>query len=133
MLQDWYRTLCPSQYFPPFCGTGSVHSLWENSTPPPHVLEHCSHGPHKLQPPSTATCDTTQRGERREKSSQSRWLELSAKGNLSCVALTTVWASGFEAAQCAGVPRLQAKSVLKFGTRMLSASACIPATCVTHH
>lgn len=34
--------------------------------------------------------------------------------------------------QPAGTPRLQAKSVLKFGTRPPSASAHIPATCVTH-
>lgn len=45
---------------------------------------------------------------------------------------TTIWASGFEAAQRVGVPQLRDKSVLKFGTRLLSVSTHIPATCVTH-
>lgn len=58
VLQDWYLTLCPTQYNPPFCGTGEVHSRWENSTPPPHVREHSPQGPHSPHPPLTGTWDT---------------------------------------------------------------------------
>lgn len=59
-------------------------------------------------------------------------LGLRAKDNLSGAAQTTVWASGFRATQHVSTASLRTKFVLKGGTRLLSASAHIPAPCVTH-
>ena len=56
MLHDLYCTRFPSQYFPPFLGTGLSHSLKEYCTPPPQLREQLLHGAHGPQEPSTGIC-----------------------------------------------------------------------------
>lgn len=53
MLQDLYCTRFPSQYLPPFLGTGLSHSRKEYCTPPPQLREHSPHAPQEPQPPCT--------------------------------------------------------------------------------
>ena len=43
----------PLQYSPPCCGTGSVHVLFLNWRPPPHVESQSFHEVHELHIPST--------------------------------------------------------------------------------
>lgn len=108
-----------------------VHSLWENSTPPPHVLEQRCQGPHRLQPPSTTTCSETARREEAGKNRAEQSVRARCQRQTQlCSPNHSLGLLGLRP-QPAGTPRLQAKSVLKFGTRPLSASARIPATCVT--
>ena len=45
----------PSQYLPPFRGTGRVQSREENWTPPPQLREQSPHGPQGPQPPACGT------------------------------------------------------------------------------
>lgn len=54
-LQERYLTRTPWQYFPPFEGTGLLHSLLDSWTPPPHVREQEPNWPHFPQRPSTWT------------------------------------------------------------------------------
>lgn len=53
MLHDLYCTRFPSQYFPPFLGTGLSHSLKEYCTPPPQLREHSPQAPQDPQLPCT--------------------------------------------------------------------------------
>lgn len=54
-LQERYLTRTPWQYFPPFEGTGLLHSLLDSCTPPPQVREQEPNWPHLPQRPSTWT------------------------------------------------------------------------------
>lgn len=56
MLQERKRVRRPSQYWPPFRGTGRVQSREENWTPPPQLREQPPHGPQGPQPPACGTC-----------------------------------------------------------------------------
>lgn len=61
MLQDLYCTRLPSQYFPPFLGTGLSHSRKEYCTPPPQLREHSPHAPQEPQPPCTGVWNNKSR------------------------------------------------------------------------
>lgn len=63
MLHDLYCTRFPSQYFPPFLGTGLSHSLKEYCTPPPQVREHSPHAPQDPQLPCTGVCNDKKENE----------------------------------------------------------------------
>lgn len=50
----------PSQYLPPFRGTGCVQSREENWTPPPQLREQPPQDPQGPQPPACGTCSRTE-------------------------------------------------------------------------
>lgn len=50
----------PSQYLPPFRGTGRVQSRDENWTPPPQLREQSPHDPQGPQPPAWGICRSTE-------------------------------------------------------------------------
>lgn len=54
-LQERNFILRPTQYFPPFLGTGRLHSRTAILIPPPQVLEHVPKGLQTPQAPSTGT------------------------------------------------------------------------------
>lgn len=60
VLQERKRVRRPSQYLPPFRGTGLVQSREENWTPPPQLLEQSPHGPQGPQPPACGICRGTE-------------------------------------------------------------------------
>lgn len=60
VLQERKRVRRPSQYLPPFFGTGLVQSREENWTPPPQLREQSPHGPQGPQPPACGICGGTE-------------------------------------------------------------------------
>ena len=60
VLQERKRVRRPSQYLPPFRGTGRVQSREENWTPPPQLREQSPHDPQGPQPPACGTCRRTE-------------------------------------------------------------------------
>lgn len=61
VLQERKRVRRPSQYLPPFRGTGRVQSREENWTPPPQLREQSPHDPQGPQPPACGICRNTER------------------------------------------------------------------------